>query len=91
MCRRSTKDAQPLETAPAWASWQARRRESRLDPCKPLIDGILRADPDAPAEQRHTAQRIFDRLTFNGALIQTGTESYLLAHTKALAGQTAAG
>ncbi|MHC3475223.1 hypothetical protein ACYF6T_42060 [Streptomyces sp. 7R007] len=27
----------------------------------------------------------------NGAIIQTGTESYRLAHTKALAEQTAAG
>ncbi|MBD0748073.1 ATPase [Streptomyces sp. CBMA152] len=26
-----------------------------------------------------------DRLTFNGAIIQTGTESYRLAHTKAQA------
>ncbi|CAM5302121.1 hypothetical protein GCM10010266_73830 [Streptomyces griseomycini] len=41
---------------------QQRRRESRLDPYKPLIDGILRGDLDAPAKQRHTAQRIFDRL-----------------------------
>ncbi len=39
-----------------------RRRESRLDPYKPLIDAILRADLDAPAKQSHTAQRIFDRL-----------------------------
>ncbi|MGW8687079.1 hypothetical protein ACWGNN_39810 [Streptomyces sp. NPDC055817] len=39
-----------------------RRKESRLDPYKPLIDGMLRADLDAPPKQRHTAQRIFDRL-----------------------------
>lgn len=39
-----------------------RRREPRLDSCKALIDGILQADLDAPAKQRHTAQRIFDRL-----------------------------
>lgn len=26
---------------------------------------------------------IMDRLTFNGAIIQTGTESYRLAHTRA--------
>ncbi|MDI3424094.1 hypothetical protein [Streptomyces luteolus] len=39
-----------------------RQRESRLDPYKPLIDDILWADVDAPAKQRHTAQRIFDRL-----------------------------
>lgn len=34
---------------------------------------------------------IVDRLTFNGAIIQTGSESYRLAHTKALAEQTQAG
>ncbi|MDF3294273.1 hypothetical protein [Streptomyces silvisoli] len=39
-----------------------RQRESRLDPYKQLIDTMLRADLDAPAKQRHTAQRIFDRL-----------------------------
>ncbi|MEU7148796.1 IS21-like element helper ATPase IstB [Streptomyces sp. NPDC045456] len=33
---------------------------------------------------------IVDRLTFNGAIIQTGTESYRLAHTKAQAEQAAA-
>ncbi|MFE0358790.1 IS21 family transposase [Streptomyces nigra] len=41
---------------------QHRRRESRLDPYKALIDEILQADLDAPTKQRHTAQRIFDRL-----------------------------
>ncbi|WNM32653.1 hypothetical protein RKE30_20705 [Streptomyces sp. Li-HN-5-11] len=39
-----------------------RPRESRLDPYKQLIDEMLRADLDAPAKQRHTAQRIVDRL-----------------------------
>ncbi|MFJ9713351.1 hypothetical protein [Streptomyces sp. NPDC101234] len=39
-----------------------RQRESRLNPYKQLIDAMLRADLDAPAKQRHTAQRIFDRL-----------------------------
>ncbi|MFB7646002.1 IS21 family transposase [Streptomyces sp. NPDC056084] len=39
-----------------------RPRESRLAPYKQLIDEMLRADLDAPAKQRHTAQRIFDRL-----------------------------
>jgi DNA replication protein DnaC len=33
---------------------------------------------------------IVDRLTFNGAIIQTGTESYRLAHTEALAERTQA-
>ncbi|MGA5506224.1 hypothetical protein [Streptomyces umbrinus] len=39
-----------------------RRKESRLDPYKPLIDGMLLADLNAPPKQRHTAQRIYDRL-----------------------------
>jgi len=34
---------------------------------------------------------IVDRLTFNGASIQTGPESYRLAHTKAQAEQAQAG
>jgi hypothetical protein len=33
---------------------------------------------------------IVDRLTFNGVIIQTGTESYRLAHTKAQTGQAQA-
>lgn len=34
---------------------------------------------------------IVDRLTFNGAIVQTGTEPYRLAHTKALAEQAQVG
>lgn len=37
-------------------------RASRLDPFKPVIDDILRADLDAPRKQRHTVKRIYDRL-----------------------------
>jgi len=37
-------------------------RASKLDVFKPVIDEILRADLDAPRKQRHTAQRIYDRL-----------------------------
>ncbi|MGW4652675.1 IS21 family transposase [Kitasatospora sp. NPDC004289] len=37
-------------------------RATRLDPFKPLIDQMLRADLDAPRKQRHTVKRIFDRL-----------------------------
>ncbi len=33
-----------------------------LDPYKPIIDDILKADKDAPRKQKHTAKRIFDRL-----------------------------
>ncbi|MFC5664985.1 IS21 family transposase [Kitasatospora misakiensis] len=37
-------------------------RATRLDPFKPLIDQMLRADLDAPRKQRHTVKRIYDRL-----------------------------
>ncbi|WP_237297313.1 IS21 family transposase [Streptomyces sp. 3211] len=37
-------------------------RETRLDPYKPVIDGILTADLTAPRKQRHTVKRIYDRL-----------------------------
>ncbi|MBO8185309.1 IS21 family transposase [Streptomyces spirodelae] len=37
-------------------------RETSLDPFKPVIDAILRADLDAPRKQRHTVTRIFHRL-----------------------------
>ncbi|WP_329374282.1 hypothetical protein [Streptomyces sp. NBC_01483] len=32
------------------------------EPYKPLIDRMLGSDVDAPPHQRHTVQRIFDRL-----------------------------
>src|SRR5215472_4967805 len=38
-------------------------RASKLDPFKPAIDAILRADLDAPRKQRHTITRIYRRLT----------------------------
>lgn len=44
-------------------------RPSKLDPFKPVIDGILRADLDAPRKQRHTVKRIFDRLIDEHAMI----------------------
>lgn len=34
-----------------------------LDRWKPIIDGWLRDDEDAPRKQRHTARRVFQRLT----------------------------
>src|SRR5262249_551170 len=33
-----------------------------LDPFKPIIDAILKADENAPRKQRHTAAKIFRRL-----------------------------
>jgi transposase len=37
-------------------------RKSRLDPFKPAVDQMLRADLDAPRKQVHTVKRIFGRL-----------------------------
>ncbi len=50
------------------SAWPEARKElpargSRLDPFKGAIDEMLRADLDAPRKQRHTATRIFSRLT----------------------------
>lgn len=46
---------------------------------------------DEDVHQSRLCAAIVDRLTFNGAIIQTGTESYRLAHTKAQAEQAQAG
>ena len=50
--------------ASAWPQQRKRLppRASRLDPFKPAIDEILRADLDAPRKQRHTVTRIWHRL-----------------------------
>ncbi|MFB7913077.1 hypothetical protein [Streptomyces sp. NPDC056061] len=37
-------------------------RATRLNPFKPLIDQVLRADLDAPRKQRHMVERVFERL-----------------------------
>ncbi|MFC9619435.1 hypothetical protein ACFTXM_05370 [Streptomyces sp. NPDC056930] len=49
-----------------------RRKESRLDPYKSPIGGMLRADLDAPPEQRHATQRIYDRLVEIHRLVTLG-------------------
>lgn len=49
-----------------------RRKESRLDPYKSLFDGMLRADLDARPIQRHTTQRIYDRLVESHRLVTLG-------------------
>lgn len=38
------------------------KRQSKLDQFKPVIDGMLRTDLDAPKKQRHTITRIYARL-----------------------------
>lgn len=59
-----------------------RRWESCLDSYKPLIDEILRKDLDAPAKQRHTAQRIFDRLVDDGAAASAGAAPSLMSEVR---------
>lgn len=58
--RRTVREA----LASAWPKPRKRPppRRSRLDPFKPAIDQMLRADLSAPRKQRHTNKRIFDRL-----------------------------
>ena len=46
----------------AGAPEAAAPRVSKLDPFKPVIDEILKADLDAPHKQRHTVTRIWHRL-----------------------------
>jgi transposase len=47
-----------------------RPRPTRLDPFKPVIDQMLRADLDAPRKQRHTVKRIYDRLVAEHGALQ---------------------
>jgi len=49
------------------SAWPQQRKQlppraSRLDPFKPAIDEMLKADLDAPRKQRHTVTRIWHRL-----------------------------
>ncbi|WP_280255428.1 hypothetical protein [Nocardia wallacei] len=51
-----------LTSALPEARKEYRVRASKLDPFKPFIDEMLRADLDAPRKQRHTIKRIYARL-----------------------------
>jgi transposase len=56
MVREALRSAEPAPAKPQ------QRRLRKLDAASEFIDQILRADVSAPAKQRHTARRIFDRL-----------------------------
>jgi len=58
--RRTVRQA--LESAVPPARKQRVFAAPALDPVKPLIDGMLREDLDAPRKQRHTARRVLARL-----------------------------
>jgi transposase len=51
------------------------REPPKLGPLKGVIDAMLLADLDAPRKQRHTAQRIFDRLVDGAVTIGVDTHS----------------
>jgi transposase len=77
-------------------------RASKLDPFKPLVDEILRAEREEKNSVAIASNESFsgwtktftdprlcaaivDRLTFGGNIIETGTDSYRLAQTRARA------
>lgn len=62
-----------------------RDNNSLLDPLKPIIDKWLEEDLKAPRKQRHTAQRIYDRLqeTHNNELeVKLRTVQYYVSKKK---------
>jgi transposase len=66
--RQALESAAPPERAPS------ARVARRPEPYKPVIVQMLLTDLDAPRKQRHTAQRVFDRLIDeHGAVISYST------------------
>ena len=61
--RRSTVNKMLEYSAPPGYRREQPPRRPKLDPYKGLIDHILEDDQSLPKKQRHTARRIFDRLT----------------------------
>lgn len=49
-------------SAPPGYRMEQPRRKRKLEPFQPIIEQILKDDRAMPRKQRHTAQRIFDRL-----------------------------
>lgn len=47
----------------------------KLDPAKPIIDGWLRKDLDAPRKQRHTARRVWERLVDEQHMVELSYSS----------------
>lgn len=61
----------------------ARRAAPVLDPWKPVIDGWLADDRNAPPKQRHTARRIWQRLVDeHGAVVAESTVRRYVAEKK---------
>ena len=60
---RSTVNKMLEYSAPPGYRREQPPRRPKLDPYKGVIDRILEDDQSLPKKQRHTARRIFDRLT----------------------------
>lgn len=59
---RTTVDKMCAYSAPPGYRRKMPPKRPKLDPFIAVIDAILKADAEAPRKQRHTAQRIFERL-----------------------------
>lgn len=60
--RHSRREIREILGQPEPKPYQRKPAPSILDPFKPTIDAILKADEQAPRKQRHTAAKIFRRL-----------------------------
>ena len=81
--RRTVRQALASAIPPPRRSYPRRRRPA-IDPWREVIDAILIADTDAPAKQRHTARRIWQRLVAeHGARVAEVTVSRYVAARRA--------
>lgn len=85
MVRQALASAVPPERKPAV------RRRPQLEAVKPFIDAILQADRQAPRKQRHTAQRIWQRIGLErpGATVSASTVRRYVRRRRAELGQVA--
>ena len=58
----SRRKIREILSQPEPKKYQRRTLASVVDPFKPIIDALLRADEDAPRQQRHTIAKLFRRL-----------------------------
>jgi len=80
--RRTVRDAL-VSAVPPERNVYAPRRAPALDQWKPIIDRWLVEDRDAPRKQRHTARRIWQRLTVeHGAEVSESTVRRYVAVAK---------